>query len=157
MIKTVVAIYDCIKQAWIAADGLLNLGFNERDVDVISADIISHNQYGPDRHSHWFINNLFGTVLHTHDHTDLPESGTVVSVAVHSPDKAEQATRLLHNYGALSVGQAGYGQHNRLENLGTNNHERRFESQGWQDDSYGPSGRIFKSDEDFERDVARFR
>jgi len=110
MSQTVIGIFDYTSEAQEAVNYLTNNGFNRSDIDISSRgtdteDSTMTNDHDDDDHDSigGFFSNLFGSGDETDKYTQVGRKGSIVTVHAKSSDEAENAARILDNYGAIDV------------------------------------------------------
>ncbi|MGI4750337.1 MAG: DUF2382 domain-containing protein [Janthinobacterium lividum] len=111
MSQTVIGIFDYTSEAQEAVSYLVSNGFNRDSIDLSSrgTDTEGTTDYEDnDEHKSsvgGFFSNLFGTGDETDKYTQVGQKGSIVTVHAKSADEAENAARILDNYGAIDVNE----------------------------------------------------
>ncbi len=112
MAQTVIGIFDYTSEAQEAVSYLTSNGFSRDNIDISSRGAetegsTSNDDYEDDGHSSvgGFFSNLFGTGEETEKYTEVGRRGSIVTVHAKSADEAENAARILDNYGAIDVNE----------------------------------------------------
>lgn len=112
MSQTVIGIFDYTSEAQEAVNHLVNHGFSREDIDLSSraetetiTSTTTTDYVDPDANSgvSGFFSNLFGTTEDATKFTEVGSKGSIVTVHAKSADKAEEAARILDNFGAIDV------------------------------------------------------
>ncbi len=111
MSKTVVAIYNSIREAHKAADELLNNGFNSHDINISSGEEYADDEHREESGISCFFRNLFGDSDEKNErYIKVAELGHIVTVYAYSGDEAHRASQILDEYGAVDVDENYYNQ-----------------------------------------------
>ncbi len=103
MNKTVVAIFNSMKEAETAADDLFDNGFLKEYTDVSSGEKYGEEKEGESGITRFF-KNLFGTGDEkTERYSSVAKKGYVVAVHTHSEEEALAACEILDDNGAVNV------------------------------------------------------
>ncbi|RYE23243.1 MAG: hypothetical protein EOP42_23475, partial [Sphingobacteriaceae bacterium] len=107
MSQTVIGIFDYTSEAQEAVSYLTSNGFSRDNIDLSSRGNATEGttDYDDEDHSSvgGFFSNLFGTSDETEKYTEVGRKGAIVTVHAKSADEAENAARILDNYGAVDV------------------------------------------------------
>lgn len=103
MEKTVVAIFNSMDEAEIAADDLFDNGFLKENIDVSSGEKYEEDEEGESGITRFF-KNLFGTNDEkTKRYSRVARKGYVVAVHTHSEEESLEACEILDDNGAIDV------------------------------------------------------
>jgi len=103
MEKTVVAIFNSMDEAEIAADDLFDNGFLKENIDVSSGEKYEEDEEGESGITRFF-KNLFGTNDEkTKRYSRVAKKGYVVAVHTHSEEESLEACEILDDNGAIDV------------------------------------------------------
>ncbi len=103
MNKTVVAIFNSMKEAQIAADDLFDNGFLKENIDVSSGEKYEEDEKGESAITRFF-KNLFGTNDEkTKQYSHVAKKRYVVAVHAQSVEEALEACEILDDKGAIDV------------------------------------------------------
>jgi uncharacterized protein (TIGR02271 family) len=111
MSQTVIGIFDYTSEAQEAVNYLVNNGFNRSDIDLSArgaeTEGTSDNDYDDDTNDSvgGFFSNLFGTNDEADKYTEVGRKGSIVTVHAKTSDEAENAAKILDNYGAIDVNE----------------------------------------------------
>ncbi|RYE22170.1 MAG: DUF2382 domain-containing protein [Sphingobacteriaceae bacterium] len=111
MAQTVIGIFDYTSEAQEAVSYLTSNGFDRSNIDLSSrgaeTEGTSADDYDDDTHNSigGFFSNLFGTDDDADKYTEVGRKGAIVTVHAKTSDEAENAAKILDNYGAIDVNE----------------------------------------------------
>lgn len=126
MSQTVIGIFDYTSEAQEAVGYLVNNGFSRSDIDLSSrADAGNHadtaNTTDDDDDSiGGFFSNLFGSSDDADKYTEVGRKGSIVTVHAKTDQEAENAAKILDNYGAIDVNERSAQYRNTANTTGKN-------------------------------------
>lgn len=132
MSQTVIGIFDYTSEAQEAVGYLVNNGFSRSDIDLSSrADAGSHADAGnhadtanttddDDDSIGGFFSNLFGSSDDADKYTEVGRKGSIVTVHAKTDQEAENAAKILDNYGAIDVNERSAQYRNTANTTGKN-------------------------------------
>ena len=130
MAQTVIGIFDYTSEAQEAVNYLVNNGFSKSDIDLssrgsetegTSSSATSSADYDDNTSGgvSGFFSNLFGSGDEADKYTTVGRKGSIVTVHAKSSQEAEQAAKILDNYGAVDVNERAEQYRSGIATTGT--------------------------------------
>lgn len=104
--QTVIGVFDNSEEAHQAVEQLVNQGFANEDIDILCCNSINEDKQGYDcfgERISKFFKALFGDSDEASNYLEVVYRGSVVTVYIDSPQRAEQAAVILDANGAIDV------------------------------------------------------